>query len=83
MKKAGFEECASSTLVRRVSEWKMIERKPHKKCRNCGKFLPLTMYYKKVRVLANGTVYEGQESTCKICRSELNRLNRSILKDSK
>lgn len=66
---AGLKECETCTLVNRASRrWKMIDRKPHKKCRCCGVFLPLDMYYPKRIKKPEGTIYEATEGICKKCR---------------
>ena len=72
---AHLPECETCTLVRRIAgKWKMIDRKPHKKCNKCGRFLTLDKFYPKKIKKPNGKVYETTESVCKMCRSELNRL---------
>ena len=73
-RRAGLDECNGCKLVARVSErWKMIDRKPHKRCRRCGKFLPLDKYYPKKLRKKDGTVYEITDTVCKICRSVMYR----------
>jgi hypothetical protein len=69
-RKAKLKECEGCKLVTRVSDrWKMIDRKPHKKCRCCGVFLQLDMYYQKRIKKPDGTIYEATEGICKKCRS--------------
>lgn len=69
-KRAGLAECDGCKLVARVADrWKMIDRKPHKKCSYCGEFLPLERFYPKKNKKPNGKVYESEESICKMCRS--------------
>ena len=69
-----LKECETCALVKRKNDnWKMIDRKPHKKCNRCGKFLPLDKFYKKTIHSRNGKTYESTEWTCKICRSEVER----------
>jgi hypothetical protein len=68
--KANLKECESCKLVTRVADrWKMIDRKPHRKCWKCGVFLPLDMYYPKRIKKPDGTIYETVEGICKKCRS--------------
>lgn len=67
---AGLEECATCTLVNKASRrWKMIDRKPHKKCKNCGKFLPVEKFYPRSIKKPNGVVYKTLDPVCKMCRS--------------
>ena len=55
----------------RVNEqWKMIDRKPYRKCRRCGNFLTLDKYYPKKVKKKDGKVYDTTESVCKMCRSK-------------
>jgi len=68
--KADLKECEECKLVTRVSDrWKMIDRKPHKKCRCCGVFLPLDRFYPKRIKKPDGKIYEATEGICKMCRS--------------
>ena len=50
-RKANLPECDGCKFVlRRFDRWKMIDKKPHKKCLSCGKFLPVNKFYvKKVK----------------------------------
>ena len=69
-RKANLKECEGCKLVTRVSDrWKMIDHKPHKKCRKCGVLLPLNMYYPKSIKKPDGTIYEATDGICKMCRS--------------
>ena len=49
----------------------MIDRKPHKKCKRCGRFLPADKFYPRKIKKPNGVVYDTREVVCKMCRSEL------------
>jgi hypothetical protein len=70
---AGLVECKSCSLVVRIySRWKMVDRKPQKKCSRCGKFLPLDEYYMR-HVKKDGKVYEYEMSECKMCVSEIRK----------
>lgn len=74
-KNAHLKECETCTLVKRVSDrWRMIDRKPHKKCNRCGRFLALDKFYPKKVHSPNGKTYETVECVCKMCRSELGKL---------
>ena len=76
-KNAHLPECETCTFVRRVSDkWKMIDRKPHKKCNRCGRFLTLDKFYPKKIHSRNGKTYESTEWVCKMCRSEEGYLKR-------
>lgn len=69
-RKANLKECEGCKLVTRLTDrWKMIGRKPHKKCRCCGVFLPLDKFYPKRIKKPDGRIYEATEGTCKKCRS--------------
>ena len=69
---AGLKECETCTLVNRASRrWKMIDRKPHKKCKHCGRFLPVDKFYPRSIKKPNGVVYRTIEPVCKICRSRM------------
>lgn len=69
---SGLKECESCDLVNKVSKrWKMIDRKPHKRCKRCGKFLPIEKFYPRKIKKPNGVVYDTLEVVCKMCRSEL------------
>lgn len=82
--KAGFDDCHTCELVRRYRDkWKMIDRKPHKKCNCCGEFLPLGRFYKRNVKKPGGIVYECTGGTCKMCLSEKRKKRNAILKDSK
>lgn len=71
LRKAGLPECEGCKLVTRASDrWKMIDRKPYRKCRRCGEFRPLSMFYPKKIKKPDGRIYETNESMCKLCRSE-------------
>lgn len=71
---AGLDECKACTLVkRRVSNWKMINRKPYKRCSICGEFRPLSKFYPKKIKRPNGVVYYSYESACKLCRSSIRK----------
>lgn len=68
---AGFPECKGCKLVTRASDrWKMIDKKPYRKCRGCGKFLPVGMYYVRRIKRPDGTIYKTIEGLCKLCRSK-------------
>lgn len=72
---AHLQECETCTLVKRIADnWKMIDRKPHRKCKRCGRFLTLDKFYPKKIKKPDGKVYETTESVCKMCRSELGKL---------
>ena len=80
---AGLPECEGCKLVSRANDrWKMIDRKPHKKCRKCGEFLPLDKFYPKKIKKPDGVIYETTEGVCKMCRSKdyLENKWKSILK---
>ena len=49
----------------------MIDRKPHKKCKHCGRFLPVDKFYPRSIKKSNGVVYRTIEPVCKICRSRM------------
>lgn len=67
----GFKECDTCNLVNRASKrWKMIDRKPHKKCKRCEKFLPIEKFYPRKIKKPNGKVYDTYEAVCKMCRSK-------------
>lgn len=69
--KANLPECETCSFVkRRASLWKMIDKKPHKKCCRCGEFLPLFRFSPKVIKKPDGKVYETYESMCRLCKSE-------------
>lgn len=69
---AGLKECEECTLiVRHSSRWKMIDRKPHRKCNRCGKFLPLHKFGPKIVRAKNGKEYHTVECVCKSCRSAM------------
>lgn len=69
-RKARLKECEDCKLVRRIyTKWKMIDRKPHKKCNGCGEYLPLDKFYMR-KVKRNGKVYEYPESKCRMCRKK-------------
>lgn len=71
---ANLKECEGCKLVRRLSDrWKMIDRKPHKKCSGCGAFLPLGMYHRRTIRKPNGEEYEITQSLCKMCRSRMDK----------
>lgn len=72
--KAGLDECKTCNLVSRMKDkWKMINKKPHRKCNRCGTFLPLEKFYPKKIRKPNGVVYESVECVCKMCRSEVEK----------
>lgn len=84
MSTANLEECKGCTLVKRNRDkWKMINRKPHKRCNECGEFLPLERYYSRIIKKENGAVYECTAGTCKMRMSEKRRKKMFILNDSK
>ena len=69
-KNAKLPECETCTLVKRITDiWKIIDQKPHRKCRRCGEFLPLDNFYPKKIKKKDGKVYETTETVCKMCRS--------------
>ena len=83
-RRTGMEKCKTCKLVVRVDDrWKMIDRKPHRKCRRCGKFLPLDKFYPKKIKKKDGTVYETTETVCKVCRSEMYYEKANALKKKK
>lgn len=83
-RRAGLDECNGCNLVARVNErWKMIDRKPHRKCRRCGRFLPLDKFYPKKIKKKDGTVFETTETVCKVCRSEMYYEKVNSLKNKK
>lgn len=70
LRTAELEECKGCTLVNRISDnWKMIDHKPHKKCKVCGEFLPLWKFYKTTKVLKSGRESEVYSVSCKMCIS--------------
>ena len=62
-------ECATCTLVRKYSIFKMVDMKLMKVCVRCGKPKPLTAFYPKT-VNIRGKTYHYNENICKMCRSE-------------
>lgn len=69
-KKESFPECKDCKQVNRKSDkWKMIDHKPHKRCKACGEFLPLWRFYHKQRVLKSGNTSEVYSASCKMCIS--------------
>lgn len=67
---AYLKECETCTLVNKASKrWKMIDRKPYKKCKNCGEFKSVESFYPRRIRKPNGVVYETTEPVCKVCRS--------------
>lgn len=69
---AGLKECEDCKLViRHSSRWKMIDRKPYRKCNRCGEFLPLERFGPKIVRAKTGVVYHTVECVCKRCRSAM------------
>lgn len=70
LKMEELEECQGCKLVNRKSDrWKMIDHKPHKRCKACGEFLPLWRFYKKTYVLKSGQESDVYSASCKLCLS--------------
>lgn len=83
---SGLKDCETCDLVNKSSKrWKMIDRKPHKKCKRCGKFLPVDKFYPRKIQKPNGVVYDTREVVCKMCRSEMykEKLASSIMQKEK
>ena len=77
-RKANLPECDGCKFVlRRFDRWKMIDKKPYKKCLSCGKFLPVNKYYVKKIKKPDGTYYESTGSRCKMCISDEKRKKRN------
>lgn len=70
---AGLAECKECKLVTRMYDrWKMIDRKPYKRCSRCGEFVPVDDFYVR-KVKKNGKLYEYGMSECKKCVSGIRK----------
>ena len=73
LRKAGLPECEGCKLVTRASDrWKMIDRKPYKRCSRCGEFVSVDDFYVR-KVKKNGKLYEYGMSECKKCVSGIRK----------
>lgn len=78
---AELPECEDCNLVKRqYQNWKMIDKKPHKKCAMCGEWKHTDDFYQRdVKGVKN--TYRYVDYICKECRkqyqTELNRKKRA------